>query len=618
MKPLLTSVLIGGLTASALSADDTLNLSLHSETNRLAPIVVTGTRIPSETETTPTSLTVIRREEIESKQTRGLADILRDQVGVQLSRTGQPGGQTSIFLRGANSGQTLVLIDGVRVNNPFNGGYDFANLSTDNIERIEILRGPQSTLWGSEALGGVVNVVTRRGAGEPTASLLVEGGSNDSFRTRESFSGSLGKFSLSGEGSFFTTGNDRVNSASQAWNASGRASVQIWENLDLSLLGTYLKSRAGVPNDQFTNDPNDLLKNENKLVALTLQSTPVEGWNAKLVLSHDHERIYFSQPPPNPPFFFGNYNSITKTDRDQIDQQNVITLGDTHKILVGGTFEHDFAVNDDTFSSLHRTIDNEAVYGQYDFSPGTNITVTAGGRIDHYNSFGTHGTYRFGARYTIDPVATIFRGSVGTGFRAPTVSQLYFPGFGNPALKPEENLGWDAGVEQPFLGDHLRVGATFFHNDFDNLIVGFKPRNVDRARTEGVESFVTWTPCTNVTLHAGYTWLDAIDRATGLRLQRRAEHTVNLGLSAGFLERFQASVNANFASDRPDLNYSTFPASRVQVSGYNKVDLALSCQVCRHFEIFGRVENLCDDRHADVFAFPVLGRTFWLGVSAKF
>lgn len=588
-------------------------------TNRLEEIVVTGTRIPAAQESTPTSVSVVSRDEIEEQQIRTIEQVLRDEAGVDVSRAGQPGGVTSVFLRGANANQTLVLIDGVRVNNAFNNAFDFANLPVDNIDHIEILRGPQGTLYGSEALGGVINIVTKKPTGKPTGSALVEGGSDDGFRTRESFAGKFDKLSLSAETSYFSIDNERINSEFSDWNNSGRATYQLLNRLSVSLLGTYGKSHAGTPNDRFTDDPNDFFNTENSLFAVTLDGELTEWWSTKLILSHDHERGFFSGLAPNPPFFLGDFTELTVVDRDQADFQNIFTIGSQHRIMLGGTYDTSHANDKNTFGALDRTVDDRAVYAQYEFTPVERFTATAGGRVDDYTTFGAHGTYRFGGRYTTPITETILRANVGTGFRAPTVRD-FFPPFGNPNLKPEESLGWDVGAEQPLADGKVRVGVSCFQNEFDDLIVPAfpAPLNVGKARTLGIESFASWMPVTNLTLRGSYTWLDARDTVNDQRLIRRPEHSGNVSATYRFLERFTANASANFVGQRADTNFSTFPAQRVTNAGYMRIDLGLNCDVCKHFSIFGRVENLIDDKYEEVFGFPALGRVFWAGGVAKF
>lgn len=609
-----------GVTASILNARAETN-SPSAATNQsetLPAVIVVGTRIPTPPENTASPVTVIAREQILETQQHFVADVLRDVTGLDVARSGQPGGNTSVFLRGANSSHTLVLVDGIRVNNGFNNAFDFSQLGVDNLEQIEILRGPQSTLYGSEALGGVINIVTRKADGKPTGSLLGEYGSFNSWLTRGAFAVREGKASFSADASYASTDGDRINSANESINVSSHVGYDFNANFRASLLATYLKSDAGVPNDRFTDDPNDRMKNENYLVGLTLEADPTPWWNAKLILSHARERGEFDQPEPNPPYLFPDYAALSIAEREQVDFQNIFTPAEHHKILLGGTFEESAADYADTYSPLSRTIDTRSAYAQYEFAPCDRATLTAGGRVDDSSSFGTHGTYRFGGRYTVPCTETILRANVGTGFRAPSIAQLYYPGYSNPDLKPEESLGWDVGLEQPLAPEKLRVGATFFHNDFDNLIAasGFSLANVNRARTLGVETFATWTPLKNVAFRAAYTWLDTEDLKASLPLQRRPNHRGSVSVSWRICPQLSANVNALCLGARADTDFSTF--SRVTVPGYTKLDLGLRWQATKNFELYGRVENLLDEKYEEVFGFPSLGRFFAVGVVARF
>ena len=610
---------LAGLVALPAAAQQATNAPV-----KLPEVVVTATRIPQELEKSSISATIITQAEIAQQQLRSVADVLRTQAGLDVNQTGQPGGNTSVFLRGANGSQTLVLIDGVRVNRPFDNTFNFADLSTDNIERIEILRGPQSTIYGSEAGGGVINIVTKQGAGNPTGSVMLEGGSHQSWRTRESFSVKSGMFSVAADGSYLTTDNARSNSAYDALNGSLRAGFKPSDTFSVQFLATYLSSAAGTPNDRFTSDPNDSFKTDRQLYALTFAARPVEWWDAKLTVSYGHERNFFNEPPPNPPYFGGVYQNLTRSDRGQVDLQNTLTLAEGHKLLVGGAYDESAAHYTDTYTDYRATVINRAGFAQYEFAPHERFTATVGGRVDNHSTFGTKETGKLGARYTTPVTETILRANVGTSFRSPSINDLYYPGFGgNPKLRPETSVGWDVGAEQPLLEGKLKVGVTFFHNDFKNLITGFPPVNINRATTLGLENSVTWNPVSAVTLRASYTWLTAQDSATGQRLDRRPEHSGNFLVNYAFLKKFNANSNVKIVGQRPDKNYYDanffpFAATPVTNSGYVKWDLGLAYEVCHNFSVHGRLDNLLNVQYEEVFGFPSLGRTFWLGATAKF
>ena len=597
-----------------------------AETNAPEEITITATRIATPQEKSPTATTVITREEIAQSQQHFVADVLRAQPGVAVAATGQPGTVTGVFLRGANNNQTLVLVDGIRVNSPFNNQYDFSQLPVDNVERIEILRGPQSTLYGSEAAGGVINIITKRGTCLPTGWLESEYGSFNTSITKGSFSDSLGQLSVAADGSYARSDNDRLNSDYEQYHFSGHARYDFSDRFSATVLANYFHNNDGTPGDIFTDDPTARVKTETALFGLTLNADPTDWWNAKLKLSHERERGSFDQPA-NSANYFTDYFSQTVARRNQVDFQNVFKLSEQHKLLVGGTYEDvsaDLAA-DGTYgpSALASTLETRSAYAQYDFMPIERVTLTVGGRVDDSSAFGTHWTYRLGGRFTAPQTETIFRASVGTGFRAPSISDLYFPYFGNPNLKPETSLGWDVGFEQPLLENKLRFGATFFHNDFDNLIqyVGnpyFAPENVGRAQTYGVETFVAWQVLTNLTARGSYTWLHTENLATGAQLVRRPEHAGSLNLNWQITPKLTADASAQFIGMRTDVNYNTFPASTVELPFYTKLNLAVRWQVQKHLELFARAENLTDERYQEVFGFPALGRGFYGGLRLQF
>jgi len=590
-------------------------------------ILVSATRIESTLATSPDSITVVTREEIDNLQARTVADVLDTVPGVSVSRSGQPGAQTSVFLRGANSGQTLVLVDGVRANNAFGGRFDFANLTVDNVERIEVVRGPQSTRYGSDALGGVINVVTRKSATATTGAALVEIGGNDSTRTRATVTAVQGALSLSAEGGTFDTDNERPNSQYHTAGGSLGATWQAGRRLEVALTGSYRESQAGTPDDEFTNDPNDLTRTETSLATLLVHGVPADWWDVRLSLATGHERMRFSGPEPNPPYFSGDEEAETVADSQQVDLQNVFTINPANRLFLGLSHDRmptEYSTTGPFFAAeLDETLTATAVSAQYDWSPSKSFTASLGGRVDDFSSFGTHATWRAGGRYTLAAAGTILRANAGTGFRAPTVADLFFPGSANPDLDPEESLGWDVGVEQPLAGGRLQVGATWFRNDFDNLIqwssAAQRMENVAEARTDGLETFLQWLPTASLSVSGSYTWLaTAEDRTTGERLLRRPEHSGSVAATYRFPRWVQLDTSLRFSGSAPDKNFTTFPAEDVENDGFVKWDLGLTVTPHPRVSLVARVENLLDEEYEEAYGYPALGRVFWGGATVRF
>jgi vitamin B12 transporter len=306
----------------------------------------------------------------------------------------------------------------------------------------------------------------------------------------------------------------------------------------------------------------------------------------------------------------------------------VFAVGAGHRLLIGLSTDRTpteyTSVSAFGRTTLDRSVSSSAVSGQYDYSPSKTFTASLGGRVDDFSSFGTHATGRAGVRYTVPGAGTILRANAGTGFRAPTISDLYFPGAENPALEPEKSTGWDLGVEQPLLDGRMQVGAAWFNNEFDNLIAwsssSFRMENIAEARTAGLEIFLKWMPSANLTVDGSYTWLATAENlVTGAPLIRRPEHSGSLAVHYRFPRWVVLDTGARFAGSSADNFFAPdYSTKEVTNDGHIKWDAGVTVTPWQHLSLIARVENLLDSSYEEAYGFPALGRTFWGGVSVKF
>jgi vitamin B12 transporter len=433
---------------------------------------------------------------------------------------------------------------------------------------------------------------------------------------------------MSAEASWFETDNERPNSRYEVLGGSFGATWQALEHLDFGLSGSARSSEAGTPNDRFTNDPNDLTSTDATLLTLFAHAVPAAWWDVRLSLSTGHERSRFDGPEPNPPYFSGDLETETVSDSMQADLQNVFSVGAGHQVFLGLFYDRTPTeyTSESAFGTteLDESVTSRAVSVQYDWSPVKSFTASLGGRVDDFTSFGTHGTWRVGARYTAQGSGTILRANAGTGFRAPTISDLYFPGAENPDLQPEESFGWDVGVEQPLFAGRLQVGAAWFNNDFDNLIAwdspSFRMDNIAEARTAGLEAFLQWLPSPSLTVSGSYTWLPtAEDQATGDRLLRRPEHSGSVAAAYRFPRWAQLETSLRLAGSSADKAFAPdYSTQDVTNDGYAKWDAGITLTPWAHLSLVARVENILDEDYEEAYGFPALGRVFWGGATVQF
>jgi len=583
--------------ACSLRAQDAITSTStgQEETAEAEEVVVSATRFDIPLDQSPASVSVITSEDIEQKQIQRVSNALREVPGLSVVQTGTAGQLTSVFMRGLPSQDMQVLLNGIPINQGLAGQFDFANLTTDDIDRIEVVRGPQSTLYGPRALAGVIQIFTKRGEGQPGISLSAEGGSYDTFREWSQSDGKIDNFDYSVGASRLDTDNARPNNnyrntagiADVGWSPNppspGTGSAVASEQLRIGSLFTYSVSDTGNPNTIFDPRPIDHFLTERWLIAPNDDWQATDWWEHKLIFAYDHERQIND---PNQDGFVGPTRALF--ERTTVDYQNdlrpaswlTLTSGFFYSRVNAGQ-ERPFVLQ--IFGPQPRFISDhtEEIAGflQATLVPITNLLFVAGGRLDQFNQFGGVWTYRFAGSYKIDKTNTTVHSSVATGFSPPSSQDKIFGD--NFGLKPEKDLGWDIGVRQELWENRAAVGATYFHNDLSNVIGFnglFKTLNLGAAETQGLEAELRAQPIVDLIFTASYTYLDAektssadISQPQGARLPRRARNEVYISVSYLWYKRLRTTADAKFVNAREELN---FGGPNFDIEDYNFVNIA--------------------------------------------
>ena len=598
-------------------------------------VIVSATRFDIPLDQSPASASVISSEELEQKQIQRVSDALREVPGLSVVQTGVPGQLTSVFTRGLRSEHTQVLLDGIPINQGLQGAFNFADFTTEDIDRIEVVRGPQSTIYGPRALAGVIQIFTKQGSGTPGVMFAAEGGSYDTFREWSQSDGKVDGFDYSVGASRLDTENARPNNnyrntaaiSDVGWSPNlpspGKGSAVASEQLRIGSLFTYSVSDIGLPNTIFDPRPIDHFLTERWLIGPHLDWKATEWWDHKLIVAYDHERQIND---PNEDGFVGATRAVF--ERTQVDYQNdlrpvswlTLTSGFYYSRINAGQ-ERPFVLFGPTFISDHT---NEiAGFVEATLTPVENLILVAGGRFDHFNEFGGIWTYRFAGSYKIDKTNTILHSSVGTGFSPPSSQDKIFGN--NFGLKPEEDLGWDIGIRQQLWQNRVDAGLTYFHNDLSNVI-GFNglfdTLNLGSAETQGLEAELRAQPIPNLVLMAAYTYLEAektsskdVSQLQGARLPRRPRNEIYVSATYLAWKRLRTVVEAKFVNAREELN---FGGPNFDIEDYSFVNIAAEYEVNPHFSIFGRIDNLTNEHYSEVFGFPALGRAAFGGVKVRF
>jgi vitamin B12 transporter len=599
-------------------------------------IIVTATRIPTPEEQIASSITVVSADDIAARQLQTLPDVLKDVPGLNLVQTGGPGGQTSVFMRGTNSNHTKVLVDGIDVSDPSNSGgaFDFGQFLTQDIQKVEILRGPQSGLYGSDAIGGVINIITKSGSGPAQFNAGVEAGSFDTFNQTVGLSGSLDEFHYAANVEHLHTGEtpvtpldllapgeQRIDDYYDNLTASTKLGFDVTENFDLGLVARYTDTHlrlTGENEDNFPADFPDSAQSENDTLQTYARATAHLLSFAGMLeqtLGAAYSNIKSSDFAPEFP------RSDAFGERVKFDWQGIVKLAADEKLLLGAEHERD-----EITAPIAASTSIDSGYAELQSSFNGRLFDTVSVRYDDNDRFGGKVTYRFAPAYLIAETGTKLKASVGTGFKAPTLNQLFqsfpdFDFFANPNLKPESSVGWDLGFEQALAADRLRFGVTYFHNNIKNLIADnadfTSDINVGRAVTQGVESFAAYQPIQALTFRLDYTYTEAMDEIADQELLRRPKHKGSLNTAWQATNRLSLNATVLSVSSWVDGNRD-FSIPRLNASPYTTVDVAAVYAVNNNLSVVGRVTNLLDRHYENPVGFlqPSIGA--FAGIKTRF
>jgi vitamin B12 transporter len=657
----LAALSFGALGAPALAFAQTTapptaptpDIAGSSAATEVPGVVVTANRSPAPISQVGQSITALTGADIRLDQETDLADILVRTPGLTLDRNGGPGQPTSVFIRGADSDHTVVLIDGVKVNDPSTTGtgYDFASLLAGDVSRVEVLRGAQSTLYGSEAIGGVVNVVTADATAPLQGDAQAEGGSYGTAYVKGAVGGKADRYdwrlgayynSTDSVSAFDRALGGREDDGFHTAGVSGRFRYDITPDLQFDQRLYYTASRVefdgyDTPTGAFGDDAE--FGRTQQVVDYTGLNLSMFDGRLKNRIALQYDETLTRQEDPDQPLTKATANDLGRVTT--FDYEGSYALAPDYTLIFGAQDERSTISADSPYYDIaygetpvraNQSLDSG--YGQITGQVLPGLTLSGGVRYTANSTFGSHVTGQASAAWRIGP-ATTLRASFGQGFKAPSLYQLY-SSYGNTALKPEQANSWDAGVEQHFLADRLVLQATYFGRDTTDLIeyVGcysdaglcaLHPQgyyqNVDKARAEGAELEGAFKATAALTLTANYTFDDDEDRSPGSatlgeQLIRRPKNTANFAATYVWPVKLSTTLAVRYAGRSFDEDFNT--GGDVVLGSYTLVDVRASYPIRDGLELYGRVENLTDKHYETAYQYGALGRAAYGGVRISF
>src|SRR5271155_837073 len=630
---------------------------------QLPDVSITATRITQPVSQIGTTVTVINSQQIQDQKIQQTSDALRQVPGVQVTQSGGPGTETDVSIRGSSPSQVLTLLDGVEVNTGGSGEYDFANLTTANASRIEVIRGAGGSLYGSSAIGGVINQITEEGTGAPKFSLLSDGGNWESERQVATASGALDRLGYSGSVSYYSTsGFQPVNSDNDNLSLTSRLDYHLTDDTVLRAWARYTFADVGLP--EFSNedpgsplDPTAHQRTEFMLYKGEVDSHLTDKLLVRWFGSFVRDEVRINKDP-SPGLTNGESDDIP----DEIWGTNLEAVYSWCRgfdTVAGFDFKYRWGRDGDvsTFppsggfpasTSITVFTEDREEYAGYLQQQGRffdgHLLVTGGFRVDGNSQFGTEVSPAWSVALPFDEYGVTLRGSYSEGFQAPTFDELYFPGFGNPDLKATTSSEYDGGIEKRF-GEFASITTTYFSRRIHDLVVdapckpgsspgcefGFQPENVGRADLQGVEVVPAIYPLKGLSLSGSFTALDSthVPLVAGLQPLRVPKHSATavaqykMGDLFNRGDLFIAAMSYQFVGDREDIQTQA-PEGDENHGSYQLFNLTLSYKLgeglvpyLNHEEAFVRIQNLFDRHYSQDFGFPAPPVNYEAGIKVS-
>lgn len=621
-------------------------LSAQNDTIKttLSEVVVSANKTETQYYSLASSVTVINSKEIFASQAHSVFDLLRFIPGISVIQQGGIGKLSNTFIRGANPNHALVIVDGIEMNDASspNNAFDFSSLSTYDVEKIEVVRGPQSTLYGSDAMAGVISIFTKRGSDKPVISFLGEGGSNRFYKTLLTASG---KYSFI---DYFISANRNGTDGISSSNANygnvekdgfinngitTKLGFNFSENNNFQLMYKFTKAESELDqNEKFGDDPNYLYKTEEQIFSGTLNWNSFDDKWEKIFKGSfikRYGRTLDDYDEFHPSVYSDSYN---KAKRLKFEWQNNLRFIKNNLISIG--FEHE---TEKAYTSYYsesswgpyqsvfpeQSISTSSIYIQDQLNILNKFFGSFGLRYDDNEKFGSIVTYRIAPAYYIDETGTKIKFTFGTGYKAPSLYYIFDPLFGNPELKPEKSIGWDIGFDQYLNNGNINFGLVYFKLKFENMFgfdSNFKTINIAEASSHGFELITTFKNLLQFDITANYTFTETKDEYDksddfGKNLIRRPKHQASLNIYYKLNQKINLNAQFKYTGRRDDKDFSAYPANRVTLTDYTIVNLAGSYKLSEYFEFTARIENLFDKKYEEVLYYGTLGRTFYTGIN---